>query len=96
MKQEQRIMQIIPESVKQKISEKYGSVEAYYNMLYKIGAQYYSAFKTHDDQLKSNIENQRLDLAEELESFGLEDGLDVIDSIWGDFDEDLFKVLYKR
>ncbi len=96
MKQGQRILQTIPETVKQKISEKYGSVEAYYNMLYKIGEQYYIAFKTHDDLLKSKIEKQRLDLAEELESFGLEDGLDIVDPIWGDFDEDMFKALYKR
>lgn len=79
----------LPDEIKQKLIEKYGSLEKYYAKLYKYGNDYYNTFISKSEVGKSKYENLRFELAHELEDFGVMDGLDIVDEIWGDFDEDL-------
>lgn len=79
----------LSDEIKQKLIEKYGSLEKYYAKLYKYGNDYYYAYTSKDQVVRSKYENLRYELAHELEVFGVMDGLDIVDVIWGDFDEDL-------
>ena len=80
----------LPDEIKKRLINKYGSLEKYYAELYKYGGEYYNAFVSKDEAVKSKYEDFRFKLAHELEDYGVKDGLDIVDDIWGDFDEDLF------
>jgi hypothetical protein len=85
----------LPAVVKQGLISKYQSVEEYYLTLYRAGAEYYKSFVSKDKIAKKRYEDLRLFFAEELESLGVDDGLDIVDLVWGDFDEDLVRVKYQ-
>ena len=84
----------LPDEIKQRIIEKYGSLEKYYTLLYKHGSDYYNAFVSKDEAGKAKYEDLRFVLAHELEDYGVIDGLDIVDEVWGDFDEDLLTSKY--
>lgn len=83
----QRILTNLPAEVKDRIISKYGSLQYYYDTIVKLTDSYYKAFMTHDERGKAAYEDARFRYAQELESWGVIDGLDVFDAISGDADQ---------
>lgn len=83
----QRILTNLSEEVKDHIISKYGSLQVYYDTIVKLTDSYYKAFMTHGERRKAAYEEARFRYAQELESWGVVDGLDVFDEISGDADQ---------
>ena len=86
----QKILNSLSMEVKEKLVAKYGSLQLYYDNIVEMNKSYYRAFLSHDEQMKARYEKVRFDYAQELESWGVIDGLDVFDAIAGDGDEKIF------
>lgn len=86
----QKILNSLSMEVKERLVAKYGSMQLYYDKIVELNKSYYKAFLTHDEQMKVRYENARFVYAQELELWGVIDGLDVFDAIAGDGDENIF------
>lgn len=79
-----------PKQVKDKIIEKYGNLEKYYELvflIYEADRKWFSV-KTEDGRIKmKKIENKLNELEDELESFGADDGHWILTEISSDHGE---------
>lgn len=97
-----RILNSLPEALKDKISAKYGDIDIFYDNVFNASAEAYIAVAVKKDKDKENeLDEYRFKTAIELEamaqSVGLNDidGFDIYDAISGDFDETLIKINYR-
>lgn len=95
-----RHLNSLPDSLKEQIIAKYGSIDKCYDTIYNASAEYYIAFviEKNDDKKKA-LEDFRYKTALELEEMarnvGLDiDGFDIYDAVSGDFDEQFIKINY--
>lgn len=94
MKEGDFMLNSLPEDVKKKIAERYSSIENFYNIVYALNEEYRNAYKTHNDAVKKQYEDMRYRISDDLEAFGVTDGLEIFDAIADDSDEDYVKVNY--
>ena len=90
MKKGLELLMRLPETVKQRIIEKYGSLEKYYDLVYNLYKLDYQIFqsKSADARIqRQKIQTTLYDLEDELEAFGLDDGLMVLSEISSDHSE---------
>jgi hypothetical protein len=99
MKKGLELLLRLPDAVKQNIINKYGSLEKYYDFVFNLYKSDYqiSQNKSTDSRIqRQKIQTLLYDLEDELEIFGLEDGLMVLSEISADHSETvLIKFLHK-
>ena len=93
------LLNLLPDTVKQQIIAKYGSLDNYYQHVFNIHEADYAIYiaKPADSrQRRSEIKHQIFDLEEELEAFGLDDGSAVIVEISSDHGDQIVGNLVRR
>lgn len=95
-----RILNSLPDSLKEQIILEYGNLDNFYNQIFNNEGEYYKAFVIEKNEDKKKVlEEYRFSIANKLEEMGRKIGLDVdgcyiYDQISGDFDELLLKLNY--
>lgn len=78
----------LAEPIKKGIKEKYKTLGAFYNVIIELEEKEYSLLTTKTEGFKDElkiIQNSKYDIADELEKFGAEDGMDIISDVISDF-----------
>jgi len=93
------LLKKLPEKTQQAIISKYGSLESYYQHVYKLyqSDRHWFSNKTQEAKIKrQEIQNQLFDLEDELETFGLIDGHAVLTEISSDHGKEVLDGFLKK
>jgi hypothetical protein len=93
------LLERLPETVKQQIIQTYGSLDQYYEFVFKLyesDRQWFSVKTDEGRQKRQQIQNKLFDLEDELETFGIEDGHAVLTEISSDHGEKVLAGFLKK
>lgn len=88
------LLNSLPSDIKEKIAAKFGSIDDFYNLVFRLSNDYYKSFMAKDKERVNRLESIRFKIAHELESMGVIDGLEVYDAISADHDEAIIMSKY--
>ena len=97
MKEGLEKLHILRDELKKAIAEKYGSLEAFYDLIYALeSAKYTATVKNKNSEVAGKITNIVNDIEDELEEIGAIDGRDITMEITSDFTEMIAQQYAKR
>jgi len=79
------LLQNLDEAIKSKLVEEYGSLGKFYQLVFDLWAQDYSAHMSKNQLRQTEIKKSINDLEDKLETFGIIDGSDITNEISSDF-----------